>query len=302
VEEEPSGVIVIDKPADITSAKVVNAVKRTLNIKKAGHSGTLDPFATGVLVCCMNQATRLSRFFLHGKKTYSAVLHLGVTTDTQDLTGNVIDTAETVDVSEDRVRSVIKQFEGASLQKPPVISALKHKGTPLYKLARSGRPVQKPHRKIVISAIDILDLRLPLVAFEVCCSAGTYIRTLCHDIGKALGCGGHLKALRRIASSGFSINEAIPLSELDEQVKSGKVRKRIINMADALRGMPACIADSSLIEKIGYGKRLDRSDFQSCDVRETTDFMKIVDEMNRLCAVLEVDKKHDQYKYCGVFR
>ena len=301
MQGDTSGVVVIDKPADITSARVVDALKRVLNVKKAGHSGTLDPFATGVLVCCLNQATRLSRFFLHGEKVYRAVLHLGVDTDTQDSTGTVIATSDDSFFSEDTIRSVIMRFEGASWQQPPVISALKHKGTPLYKLARMGTPVQKPAREIFISSIDILKINLPFIWFEVRCSAGTYIRTLCTDIGKTLGCGGHLKELRRIKSSGFSIDEALSFSDLGKYGNAGEIENRIIGMSDALRGLPSYMAETGLVEKIRYGQRISGIDFRAGFVRETPGFVKIVDENNRLCAVLEVNDRIGQYRYCCVF-
>lgn len=301
MQEELSGVIVIDKPANISSAKVVNVLKRTLKIGKAGHTGTLDPFATGVLVCCINKATKLARFFLHGEKIYKAVLHLGIDTDTQDSTGAVTARVENMRFSEDTIRSVIKQFVGATLQQPPIISALKHQGTPLYKLARSGKPIQKPAREIFISSIRVFQIEVPFIWFEVCCSAGTYIRTLCADIGKTLGCGGHLKELRRVKSSGFSIDEAIPLSGLNGFTKSEQIEDSIIGMADALRGMPLYTADTGMVEKINFGKKLNKKDFRSDLSQEASGYIKVVDEKNKLCAVLDVNGMHGTYKYCCVF-
>jgi tRNA pseudouridine55 synthase len=177
-----SGIIVVDKPADITSARVVARIKKFFGAPKAGHTGTLDPFATGVMVCCINNATRLSRFFLHGNKKYEALLHLGIETETQDSTGTIIATCDEVHFSDKTIQTVFKQFEGTLYQHPPIFSALKHKGIRLYKLAREGKPVQKPPRRISISYIKILEIDQPLIRFEVSCSAGTYIRTLCADI------------------------------------------------------------------------------------------------------------------------
>ena len=190
---EFSGIIVVDKPANITSARVVAVIKKRLGARKVGHTGTLDPFATGVLICCINKATKLARFFLQGWKKYTAVLHLGIETDTQDSTGSIISTSDRIDCSEKKIQSVIQQYEGTIEQFPPLYSALKYKGVALYKLARSGKPVQKPARRVFISYIKILEIRLPFIRFETFCSAGTYIRTLCADIGTSLGCGGHLK-------------------------------------------------------------------------------------------------------------
>jgi len=271
-------ILVIDKPANITSAKVVACVKELVGAKKAGHAGTLDPFATGVLVCCINRATKLSSFFLHGHKTYEAVLHLGIETDTQDLT-----------------------FEGVIEQHPPVYSALKHKGVPLYKHARRGKPVQKPARSVQVSCINILDMTLPLIRFVVSCSAGTYIRTLCADIGTSLGSGGHLKELRRIESSGFTISEAITLSELEKLVLSGQLFDQMISMSDALRDMPLHVADNVLFEKIMHGGMITKQDVTLSGVDPTNGFIKVVDTNNDLIAVLESAKDSRKYKYCCVF-
>ncbi len=301
MQHELSGIVIVDKPAGITSAKVVARVKKLFGARKAGHTGTLDPFATGVLVCCINRATKLARFFLHGKKKYQAVLGLGVETDTQDSTGTVTFTCDTFGLSERTIRTVFKQFEGTIEQLPPVYSALKHKGVPLYKLARSGKPTQKPARRVSISHIEIREINLPLIHFEVSCSAGTYIRTLCADIGASLGCGGHLKALRRIESSEFTISDAVALSELEALMLPEKLSDRIISMADALQGMPEHMADKVLIEKIMHGNIITKKDVVPRHVDSQEGFIKIVDNNNDLIAVLESKKERNRYEYCCVF-
>jgi len=301
-----SGIIVVDKPKDISSARVVADVKRLLEARKVGHAGTLDPFAEGVLICCINDATRLARFLLAGNKTYEATLKLGIETDTQDLTGTVTATHPVGEWPDGQIKSAFKKFEGRIEQQPPVFSALKHRGTPLYKLARMGKPVQKPARNVHIANIDILEIELPLVRFEVTCSAGTYIRTLCADIGKQLGCGGHLLALRRTASSGFKIQQAIPLRQLTERVKAGEHRSWVIQMADALINMPACIADKELIKKIRHGKPLKSSDIKiehaSVESNDEVHAIKIVNDDNVLIAVLNYDKSKDRISYACVFQ
>jgi len=305
MQPELSGVLVIDKPADITSAKVVAFLKKAIKAGKTGHAGTLDPFATGVLVCCINRATRLARFLLHDKKKYEGVLHLGVATDTQDPTGTITATCDNVNFSEKTIRAAFKEFEGATDQLPPIYSALKHKSVPLYKLARSGKPVQKPARPIYISYIKILDINLPFIRFEVSCSAGTYIRTLCADIGKSLGCGGHLKELRRIESSGFTIKDAVNFSELKALALSENLPEqlsdRIVSMADALPNMPAHIADKALTEKIKHGKTITTADFMPKPVPNPEGFIKIVNPNNELLTVLNFQKESDKFKYCSVF-
>lgn len=299
--QELSGVIVVDKPPGITSAKAVARVKKLLKARKAGHTGTLDPFATGVLVCCINRATKLSRFFLHGKKKYEAILHLGIETDTQDSTGTVTDICITVEFSKETIQSAFRRFEGTIKQLPPVYSALKHKGIPLYKLARSKKPVQKPARPVSIITLKILEIHLPTIRFEVFCSAGTYIRTLCADIGASLGCGGHLKELRRIESSGFTIADAVTLEELEDLTLSKKSSDRIISMSNALNGIPEHIADKVLVKKIMHGHIITKNDIMFETINAFEGFIKIVDTDKKLVAVLQYTKDKSRYDYCCVF-
>ena len=299
--QELSGIIVIDKPPGITSAKLVARVKKLLKARKAGHTGTLDPFATGVLVCCINRATKLSRFFLHGKKKYEAVLHLGVETDTQDSTGTVTNICHDVKFSKTTIQAAFKRFEGNIKQLPPIYSALKHKGIPLYKLARSKRPVQKPARQVTIITLKILEIHLPFIRFEVLCSAGTYIRTLCADIGASLGCGGHLKELRRIESSGFTITDAVTLEELEDLALSEKLSDRIISMSNALKDMPEYTADNVLVNKITHGHIITKNDFMPEQTNTFESFIKIVDTDKKLVAILKYTEEKNRYAYCCVF-
>jgi tRNA pseudouridine55 synthase len=296
-----SGILIVDKPANITSAKVVARVKELVGAEKIGHGGALDPFATGILICCINRATRLARFFLRGDKTYEAVLRLGVTTDTQDFTGTVTARSDKIEYAEATVRKTFERFEGIFAQHPPVFSALKHKGVPLYKLARRGKPIQKPARTVNVSSIRIIDIALPLVRFVVSCSAGTYIRTLCADIGTALGSGGHLKELRRIESSGFAISEAVTLPELERLSPSGKLSDKMVSMSDALRDMPTLTADDVLLKKIFHGRMITRADVNFRKFDPEQGFVKIVDTDNNLVAVLESQIDGGKYNYCCVF-
>ena len=300
-----SGILVVDKPAGISSAKVVAIVKNALSAKKVGHAGTLDPFATGVLVCCINKATKLAQFFLHGKKKYIALVHLGIETDTQDLTGNITSKSNKVHFSENEIRSVFKRFEGKIEQLPPVFSALKHKGVPLYKLARKGNPVQKQSRSVFISYIDILDINLPFVRFEVLCSSGTYVRTLCSNIGTSLGCGGHLKELRRTESSQFSIQDAVSVSKLEKLAKCGKLSQRLINMADALKDMKSVIANDELTQKIFRGTIITPKDISPDLLKNQTgnheDIFKVLNMENKLIALLTFDTRKSSFKYNCVF-
>ena len=300
-----NGIIVIDKPTEMTSAGVVRVVKNTLKADKVGHAGTLDPFAEGVLICCVNQATRLAEFLIGGKKKYVAELKLGAETDTQDFTGKVVATGKLGNLADVTIQTVCKSFEGEIEQLPPVFSALKHRGVPLYKLARRGQPVQKPPRRVKIDNITILEIALPFIRFEVSCSAGTYIRTLAADIGKTLGCGGHLNALKRIESSGFSLEQAISLSALQSLTASSRLSEHMISMADALPDLPAYEAGKELTEKIRYGKKIAIRDLLShngIDINSSSNpYLRIVDPAGNLIAILNHNRTKQQLDYCCVF-
>jgi tRNA pseudouridine55 synthase len=302
MHSELNGILALDKPAGITSAKAVAEVKKALGAAKVGHTGTLDPFATGVLLCCINQATRLARFFLHGTKRYDAVLRLGVATDTQDATGNVVRTDAVPALSEEELVTAFGRFEGSQWQKPPVYSALKHCGTPLYRLARRGNPVQKPPRQVHL-ALRILEIALPDVRFEVTCTAGTYVRTVCADIGETIGCGGHLVHLRRTASCGFTLDHAIALDTLKS---SDRVDSRIVPMAECLKQIPTIRADGELLQHLLHGKMLPAEFLAghsglTVATLQTADYLKVVDEDGRLRAVLQADDEGAKYNYCCVF-
>ncbi len=298
---ELNGIVVVDKPKGISSAGVVARVKRLFGVRKVGHTGTLDPFATGVLICCINQATRLARFFLKGDKVYEAELVLGTVTDTQDATGTVIERHALDGLSVQQIEEMAARFVGDISQVPPVYSALKHQGTRLYKLARRGAPVQKPARPVRIRRLEILEVNLPTVRFSVSCSAGTYIRTLCADIGRQLGCGGHLKALCRTASCGFSINNALSLEKLAELKAQGDLGQSVIPMNEALPFMPAAMADDRLTKRILTGTKLSEADLPLPPHVSEHGMFKVVDPHGRLIAVLTESTASNGYNYCCVF-
>ncbi len=293
------GILVVDKPAGISSAGVVACVKSVLKVRKAGHAGTLDPFATGVMICCINRATKLSRFFLHSRKRYEAVLRLGRETDTQDSTGTVTAEADPGRIGESELYAVFDRFKGRQEQMPPAYSALKHKGVPLYKLARQGAAVQKPPREIMISELSIQEAALPNIRFTVTCSAGTYVRTLAADIGRALGCGGHLAALRRTASGHFSLVEAVPLDRVAELAEADQIEERMIPMAEALADMAVYAADKPLTHKIMYGNTITVRDMPP--PKTEVGYIKVLDRDGNLLAVLHHEKGRERYDYCGNF-
>jgi len=304
-KNKQDGFLIVDKPAGISSAGVVAKVKRLTGARKAGHAGTLDPFVTGVLVCCLNRAARLSRFFLGGHKRYEAEICLGRETDTQDVTGRVTAEMPWDEVNETRIRTCATRFEGWSDQLPPVYSALKHQGKPLYRLAREGTAVQKPPRRVLIRSIRILDIDLPRIRMAVHCSAGTYIRTLASDMARALGTCGHLSALRRTASSHFDLSRAVTLDDLPQLTQTGDLWRRVISMAEALIGFPRVKADAPLTEKIRHGKQVRESDLEIAGIDtgyRSHPYIKVVDRSSGdLLAVLETPAEGKPYGYCCVF-
>ncbi len=209
-----NGIIVIEKEAGFTSHDVVAKMRGICKQKKIGHTGTLDPEATGVLPVCLGNATKLCDMLTDKDKEYVAQLQLGVETDTQDLTGEILQ-EKPVECTEQQVREVVMSFLGDYHQVPPMYSALKVNGKKLYELARAGKEVERQARPVVIHEIEILEMELPVVKMRVVCSKGTYIRTLCADIGEKLGCGGAMKSLRRTRVGCFGLEEAVTLSELE---------------------------------------------------------------------------------------
>jgi len=209
-----SGVLLIDKPAGWTSFDVVNFVRARFNVPKVGHCGTLDPAATGLLVLMLGSFTRKSEFFSGDDKSYEGTLELGRVTDSGDLDGTVIRESDFSQVAEADVRAAFQRFTGEQMQTPPMVSAVKVGGKKLYELARKGVEIEREPRRIVISRFELLKFASPYCDFAVDCSKGTYIRTLCADVGEALGCGGVLARLRRTRSGRFAVTDALQLEEL----------------------------------------------------------------------------------------
>ena len=210
-----NGIVIIDKPQGWTSQDVTARLRRVFNTRRIGHGGTLDPMATGVLPVFVGRATRGVEFFEHAEKTYETVLRLGITTDTEDITGTVL-TERDAFVTGEQLEEVLKKFRGEILQVPPMYSALKINGQKLVDLARKGREVERQPRPITIHELTLLGMEAEGIRLRVRCSKGTYIRTLCKDIGEALGCGGCMAALRRVAAGEYTARESVPLQTLLE--------------------------------------------------------------------------------------
>jgi tRNA pseudouridine55 synthase len=244
-------VLVIDKPRGLTSHDVVARVRRVLRVKKVGHAGTLDPSATGVLIVLVGRATRLAQFFVDLDKQYRGRVVLGASTDTQDASGKVLETADPFGVTPAQIEDAFGAFEGDIEQVPPMVSALKRNGTPLYVLARRGEVVERKPRKVTIRDMRVLSIELPEVEFEMTCSKGTYVRTVAADIGERLGCGAHLGTLTRSAVGPYAVGDAIPLDALRrEDVEEGASG---LSMYDALSFMPELVVTGSEEDRLSTG-------------------------------------------------
>lgn len=260
------GIIVVKKEKGFTSFDVVAKMRGICKQKKIGHTGTLDPDATGVLPVCLGCATKLCDMLMDTKKVYRATMLLGVETDTQDTSGNILKESS-VDVGEEEVRLAIQGFLGATKQIPPMYSALKVNGKKLCDLARSGIEVERKARDIVIDEILIESVALPEIVMKVTCSKGTYIRTLCHDIGAVLGCGGAMKELVRLETSGFTYEQAHTLDEIEEFVKSGRESEILLPVDIAFMSLPKAIVSPQYKKMADNGNSLGRNQLDLEDNR-----------------------------------
>ncbi len=237
--------VLVDKPVGPTSFRMVQQVRRALGIKKVGHAGTLDPFASGLLVICVSRpATRIISQLMEGEKEYLGVLRLGLETDTQDSEGEIIAEQEVPELDRQQIETCLAGFMGPQLQQPPRFSALKHRGKPLYYYARKGIVVEKEPRQITIFALEFVEYSEEYLHIRVVCSKGTYIRTLATDIGRALGCGAYLHGLRRIRSGPFHVKDAIDGSLLAE---SGSARQLLVDNMLSVEEALAFLADQERV-------------------------------------------------------
>jgi len=247
-----NGILNILKPPGMTSHDVVSVVRKKLNMKKVGHTGTLDPNAAGVLPICIGQATKISQFLLDGKKKYRAELTLGIETNTEDIDGEILRQRE-VTSSPDEIREAVLSFIGEYKQIPPMYSAIKIKGKKLYELARQGVEIERAERTVTIYHIEIIEIFKEKVIFDVLCSKGTYIRTLCKDIGEVLGCGGVMSFLLRTESSDFSLDTAITIEELQALEN---VEDILLPMDYPLQHMSKAIVKSAYSKQVLNGNRI----------------------------------------------
>lgn len=253
-----TGILCLDKPKDMTSFTAVKRVSRILGIKKAGHTGTLDPLATGVLVIMLSRCTRFIELLPEHEKSYTAKVKLGLTTDTLDITGKVL-TSSPVGISENELLNAAEKFKGEIMQTPPMYSAIKVDGERLYNLARKGIEKDRIKRKITVKNLEIYGFDGTEFSMSVTCSAGTYIRSLCDDIGKELGCGACMTELRRTKANGFSVENAVTLEELQKIAQKGQLNKHIVPIDAALNFYEAITVTAPQAVRFKNGGALDRN-------------------------------------------
>ncbi|MHB8133257.1 MAG: tRNA pseudouridine(55) synthase TruB [Anaerolineaceae bacterium] len=255
IRNDASGVLVVDKPIGMTSHDVVQIIRKGTNIRRAGHTGTLDPRASGVLVILVGPAVRLSEYVSASDKRYQAVIQLGTTTDTFDADGRVLSTTS-VDISEKQFNDVLQSFVGEIQQVPPPYSAVKVKGKKAYELAREGEEVDLEPRMINVYNLELLEWAPPEAVIDVYCSSGTYVRSLAHDLGEKLGCGAHLIGLRRTKSGRFTLRDAVPLRKLREAFDENTWTEHLIPAAEALSDWPAIDLTPEELDIVKHGRRI----------------------------------------------
>lgn len=288
-----SGVIVIDKPIGMTSHDVVQIVRKGTNIRRAGHTGTLDPRASGVLVVLVGPAVRLSEYVSASDKRYQAVIQLGTTTDTYDGDGRVLSTTS-VDISEKQFDDVLQSFVGQIEQVPPPYSSVKVKGRHAYDMARNGEEVDLEPRTINVYNLDLLEWAPPEAVIDVYCSSGTYVRSLAHDLGEKLGCGAHLIGLRRTKSGRFTLRDAVPLRKLREAFENDTWQNLIIPAAEALSDWPAVELTTEQLDIVRHGRRIPAEPGVGTMARA-------ISEEGELIGLLELDPETQEWQPKKVF-
>jgi tRNA pseudouridine55 synthase len=289
-----SGVIVVDKPVGLTSHEVVQIIRRGTNIRRAGHTGTLDPRASGVLVILVGPAVRLSEYVSASDKRYQAVIRLGETTDTYDADGEVLTTGKEVNVTEVQFEEALKSFVGQIEQVPPPYSAIKVQGQKAYEKAREGEEVELAPRIIQVYSLDLLEWAPPEAVIDVYCSSGTYVRSLAHDMGEKLGCGATLVGLRRTKSGRFTLRDAIPLRKLRDSFTDGTWYQFLIPAAEALSDWKSIELTNEQVDSLRHGHRIPGENIGIVQARG-------VSEAGELIALLDYDTATNEWQPKKVF-
>lgn len=285
-----NGLLVVNKPSGITSHDVVEKVRKLTGLDKIGHTGTLDPLATGVLVLCLGKATRLAHFLQQDKKEYLVRVTLGLVTDSQDITGRPL-TKTPCQINQPQVKKVLPEFKGKIKQVPPMASAIKVKGKPLYKLARQGKQVSSCPRKVEIYALELLEFNAepePNFLLRVSCSKGTYMRTLAHGIGEKLNCGGCLSALKRTRCGDFALDQAKSLPEIEDLCQKKALRQALIPLSRVLPSWPALRIKERFQSKVAQGVLLTSEMIDSLPLPlKKGQYFKVINSHNHLLAIAE---------------
>ena len=294
-----SGIINVYKEKGFTSFDVVAKLRGILKTKKIGHTGTLDPDAEGVLPVCIGRATKVCDILTDKDKVYEAVMLLGVETDTQDTSGEILKELP-VTVSEECVKEAILSFVGDYAQVPPMYSALKVNGKKLYELAREGKTVERKARNVQIFSIEILEMNLPRVRMSVHCSKGTYIRTLCHDIGAMLGCGGCMEKLLRTKVGVFELQDTLKLAEIDALAKAGDVEKKIISVDELFEDYTKVWTTPEFDVVVHNGNRVKKRMFQE-KLPANTERLRVYDSKSEFIGIYEFSKERGDFKPVKMF-
>jgi tRNA pseudouridine55 synthase len=291
-----NSVVNLFKPTGPTSFDMVWSVRKALGVKKAGHIGTLDPMAEGVLPICLNRSTRIIQFLSPLQKTYRATLELGSGTDTQDATGKKTSFGDPSLVTDSKVKQVLQAFVGQQDQIPPMYSAKKKNGIPLYKLARNGINIPREPVKITVYSIDFIKKEGAQVFFEVRCSAGTYIRTLSHDIGERLGCCAHMVSLTRTQVGLFDLERTLTLEELKAANEDGSLGEKLFPLEEALNFLPAIRVKEEYLESISHGVALSKCSLDDLpDQLKMGHYFRVLGNNDKILAVVEAVVNQDSY-------
>jgi tRNA pseudouridine55 synthase len=294
IKDIVSGVLIVDKPIGLTSHDVVQIIRRGTGIRRAGHTGTLDPRASGVLVVLIGPAVRLSEYVSASDKRYQATIRLGSSTDTFDADGQVTDSFPIDSITEETFNENLQQFVGEIEQVPPPYSAVKVKGRKAYDMAREGEEVDLAPRIINVYSLEVLEWAPPEAVVDVYCSSGTYVRSLANDLGKALGTGAHLVGLRRTKSGRFTLRDAVPLRRLEESFDAGNWYRFLIPAAEALADWPMVELDADQVELVRHGHRIPAETGQ-------TGWVRGVSQQGDLVGLLEVDEETQEWQPRKVF-
>jgi len=274
------GIVLLDKPVGLSSNQALQKARRLLQARKAGHTGTLDPFATGMLPVCFGEASKTAFFMGDASKCYRATAMLGRSTDSGDTEGVVLRELPVPELDGAQIEAVLSRFRGTISQTPPMYSAIKHQGQPLYKLARQGIEIERPSRPVTVFRLELLAWQSPLMSFEVECSKGTYIRTLAEDVCRALGTCGHLNTLRRLSVEPFTEQQMITLDQLEQAVAQDRGEALLLPVDAGLRGWPCCQLDEVAAEAFSHGNPVTHSADRG--------MIRVYDQCNRILGLGEL--------------